>query len=189
MAFWAGRIDGIVRTKISEVKTDEREGVRNVTDRIVEEVKDRLSMDEVHPPLGTIVAYAGTGRIPDGWALCAGQEIPTPNDLPPEFGTTMPDLAGRFLQGATDPVLAEGGTATHAHQWVRRGTGRQEGDWYSYRDRGGTREVEVDNWENGIHNDGSGEYPFLIKPGDTLYTSGESNLPPYVAIRYIMRIR
>ena len=47
----------------------------------------------------------------------------------------------------------------------------------------------MDDWENGIHNDGRGEYPFLIKPGVTLYTSGESNLPPYVAIRYIMRIR
>ena len=86
VAFWAGSIDGIVRNKVSEVEADEEEGARNVTDRIVEEVKDRLSIHNLHPPLGTIVAYAGRGSIPDGWALCAGQEIPTPNDLPPEFG-------------------------------------------------------------------------------------------------------
>ena len=104
-------------------------------------------------------------------------------------GDRVPNLTDKFLMGTMESGLVEGGNAGHAHQWVRRGSGKQEGDWYSYRDDGGTREVEVDNWTNGLHDDGKGEYPFLIAEGTTLYTSGESNLPPYVAVRYIIRVR
>ena len=130
-------------------------------------------------PIGTIVAFSGPVEdIPRGWVPCDGLTLPN--------GDRVPNLTGRFLMGTMESGLAEGGTAEHAHQWVRRG---DKSDWFSYRDSKGNREVEVDNWNNGIGDDGKGEYPFLIDTATTLYTSGESNLPPHVAVRYIIRVR
>jgi hypothetical protein len=55
-------------------------------------------------PSGTILMWSGTiTTIPDGWALCNGQN-----------GT--PNLTGRFIMGrANDSEVATGGASTHDH--------------------------------------------------------------------------
>ena len=141
------------------------------------------------PPIGTIVAYSGPVEdIPRGWVPCDGLGT-LPN------GDKVPDLTGKFLMGTMEAGLAEGGDAGHAHEWVRRGSGNQEGVWYSYQspEPGSSREA-VDSWEHnegspGIHSTGSGTFPFIADPGATLFTSRQSNLPPYTAVRYIIRVR
>ena len=156
-----------------------------------------LTSSAVGPPVGTIVAFYGPDdAIPDGWELCAGQPLPEMHSLPPGFdadsetpGQQLPDLTGRFLRGATGSLLEEGGSETHAHKWVRRGANQQLGTWYSYLDDMGAREVSVGSWNNGISNDGSGTYPFITDPGNTLFTSGANHLPPYTDLRFIIRIR
>lgn len=138
------------------------------------------------PPIGTIVAFSGAVEdIPRGWVPCDGLAV-LPN------GERVPDLTGRFLMGTMAAGLEPAGEAEHAHQWVRRGSGDQVGEWYSYTDVAGP-EQEVDTWTpQGRGLDGTGgnhTYPFISAPGSTLYTSRESNLPPHVAVRYIIRVR
>lgn len=132
------------------------------------------------PPIGTIVAYHGlVNDIPDGWALCDGSTLPD--------GTELPDLTGRFIRGTTAAGLQSGGSATHAHRWAERGSRDLPGQWYSYLGEGGDLEV-VDNWNNGIGNDGEG-FPLLVDKETRLFTSTEEALPPYVELRFIMRVR
>ena len=138
------------------------------------------------PPIGTIVAFGGPVEdIPRGWVPCDGLAV-LPN------GERVPDLTGRFLMGTMAAGLEPGGDVEHAHKWVRRGSGDQEGEWYSYTDVTGP-EREVDTWTpggDGISSRGGNDtYPFIAAAGRTLYTSRESNLPPHVAVRYIIRVR
>lgn len=66
-------------------------------------IKRELAKIDSIPPY-VVLAYSGTAEtIPDGWAICDGQN-----------GT--PDLRGRFILGASDDYAIgdEGGSATHA---------------------------------------------------------------------------
>ena len=195
VAFWAGGLDRLVRERVAERTSDTVE----VAIRSVREAADEAARGFVPPPIGTIVAFYGSSAIPDGWALCAGQDVPSPNNLPPEFdadnerpGQQLPNLTGRFIRGSTSPVLAEGGEQAHAHNWARRGSGREQGAWYSYLEERG-QEARVDTWTadgDGLDSRGGNDtYPFIANAGDTLYTSMEGSLPPYTELRFIIRIR
>lgn len=53
--------------------------------------------------------------------------------------------------------------------------------------------TNVDNWNNGIDDDGKGVYPLLVEEGTNLYTERlgnveESNLPSHVELRWIIRV-
>ena len=195
IAFWAGGLDRIVRERVAENASDTVE----VALREVREAVDEAIQDLTQPPIGTIVAFYGTSTVPDGWALCAGQDVPSPNNLPPEFdanpeqpGRQLPNLTGRFIRGTTSPVLVVGGNEGHAHQWARRGAGQQSDDWYSYLDDSGGEEV-VDTWTRagrGLDSGGGNDtYPLIAEAGSTLFTSPEGHLPPFAELRFIMRIR
>ena len=159
---------------------------------------------ELEPfPVGAIVAFFGPdNRIPTGWALLNGQLAPENSQLGFDadsavVGEQLPDLRGRFIRGSADPLqpnhLAMGGNDntdwSHAHRWARFDS---DEDWHSYKNRNGNL-TNVDNWNNGIDDDGRGVYPLLVEEGTSLYTerlgnAEESNLPSYVELRWIIRV-
>ena len=147
-------------------------------------------------PIGTIVAYFGTD-IPSGWALCDGQDNPNESKITIDAdssrgGIQLPDLRAKFIRGSarTESPVKEGGNDTislnHAHLWAYYTSGR----WYSYREN--NHYDRVDNWNDGLRTEGSGDYPLLVPNNTRLYTKTDSmevsNLPSYVELRFIIRI-
>jgi len=68
-------------------------------------------------PVGTIIVYAGTGQIPNGWLLCDGKSysISEYEGLYLQIGTryggsganfSVPDLRGRVIIGVTETFLS-----------------------------------------------------------------------------------
>ena len=159
---------------------------------------------ELEPfPVGTVVAFLGPdNRIPTGWALLDGQQAPENSalgfDADPEIeGEQLPDLRGKFIRGSADPLqpgnLVRGGNditdLSHSHRWARF---QSDEEWYSYTNRD-NRFASVDNWNNGIDDEGRGVHPLLVEEGTNLYTERvgnalESNLPSHVELRWIVRI-
>lgn len=160
---------------------------------------------ELEPfPVGTVVAFFGPdNRIPNGWKLLDGQQAPENSTLgfdadPAIDGEQLPDLRGKFIRGSSDPLqpgnLVAGGRditdLSHSHRWARFEP--EEDEWYSYTNRD-NRFAKVDNWNDGIDDGGSGEYPLLVEAGRSLYTERvgndqESNLPSHVELRWIIRV-
>ena len=153
-------------------------------------------------PIGTIVPYFGKDEdIPAGWVLCDGRDNPIESKIridsnSDKGGLQLPDLRNKFIRGSMNALnpshVQEGGSDTislkHAHTWARF-TSRH---WYSYINRSNS-EVRVDAWNDGLGDDGSGDYPLLVHPSTRLYTeqvgSGEeNNLPSFVELRFIIRI-
>ena len=154
-------------------------------------------------PVGTIVPYLGNDDdIPPGWVLCDGRDNPSNSQIRYDAdsergGIQLPDLRSRFIRGSYNPLnlsgIQEGGNDTislkHAHLWAHFG-GKH---WHSYNEKNAYH--QVDNWDNGMHHKGAGEYPLLIKTGSkkNLYTDQGSiekvsTLPKYVELRFIIRI-
>lgn len=126
-------------------------------------------------PVGGIVIWSGAAnQIPNGWALCNGQN-------------RTPDLSNRFIVGVGGnyDVGNNGGEAAHAlrldemprhtHKFVFTGADI-DADW-----------KEKDHFFC-QHN----KYPNFRHEADTLETGGgvaHENRPPYYALCYIIRIR
>lgn len=156
----------------------------------------------VNPPIGTIVAFFGLDAdIPVGWLVCDGQTIPENSLLSidanaEEGGKQLPDLRGKFIRGTEVQLngshLLTGGndriTFNHSHVWSEFHAKR----WFSF-DTVGER-FRVDDWHNGIDNEGVGNYPLLTKEAKDakLYTEASSqsgeNRPAYTELRYIIRV-
>ena len=153
-------------------------------------------------PIGSIVAYFGDDEnIPSGWALCDGQNVPENSKInmdadSQQGGKQLPDLRSRFIRGSNLGLNADevrhGGSDTislmHAHLWAHF---RSNNRWWSHNDR--NELVRVDVWNDGLGDDGRGDYPLLVAQDRRLYTSqwgsGQvSNLPSYVELRYIIRV-
>ena len=151
-------------------------------------------------PVGTIVAYLGSDdEIPDGWLACNGQPVPQDSPLSAGF-SALPDLRGKFVRGSIGLVpqspLVQGGSdmisVKHGHRWARAEEDNQGGRWYSFDST--SVEFRVDNWTEGLGNQGSGLFP-LYSTRDTvsLYTKHAGSeevdiLPSYVELRYIIRV-
>ena len=162
-----------------------------------EEIQDRVSL-----PIGTIVAFFGLDTdIPEGWIVCAGQPIPDNSLLSIDAnakkpGKQLPDLKGRFVRGSNESLdgsqLLTGGDDTisfnHSHLWSEF----HALEWYSY-NAAGSR-FRVDDWVDGIDNEGNGNYPLLTRESANakLYTRAfkqtTDNRPAYVELRYIIKI-
>ena len=170
-----------------------------IDERLPGAIDERLLLTNV--PIGTIVPYFGRDEdIPSGWVLCDGRENPIGSQITIDAnsdrgGIQLPDLTARFIRGANAPLnpsyVQVGGSDTtntqHSHRWVHR----SGNTWRSYDSDGNLR--RVDNWGDGIHNDGSGTFPFNMASGTSVYTelAGEgmvSNLPSYVELRFIIKI-
>ena len=153
-------------------------------------------------PIGAIVPYFGTDEgLPSNWLVCDGRNVPDDSPITMDAnqrlgGDQLPDLRNKFVRGAyaelNNQSIASGGSDTidlsHSHVWVER-----RGDaWWSYDNNG--QYSRVDNWSNGIHNDGEETYPFMVAAGVKLYTDPQTdanadNRPDFVELRYIIRVR
>ena len=171
-------------------------------------VKDAIEskLAAVNVPVGGIIAFSGTfggdGNrfpIPLGedapdmhWCLCDGT---TTNGLP------VPDLRGRMIRGASDSVPAgsTGGSEKHSHslsgtvgdttlteaQVAKHRHSMSMGDGNNFTNK---RVQARDNPERGTNYTGytGGSQPHTHSLDGT---AGEaSNLPPYYALSFIMRI-
>lgn len=179
---------------------------RALDDRLPGAIDDRVRLltadvpELVSVPIGAIVPYFGRDEdIPSGWVLCDGRENPIGSRIVVDAnrnrgGIQLPDLTARFVRGASAPLdpnyVQVGGEdeidLQHQHRWVER----RGGAWYSYDSDGSLR--RVDDWGDGLHNTGSGTYPFSMGSGTRVYTQPVggtvSNLPSYVELRFIIRI-
>ena len=135
-------------------------------------------------PAGGIIMWSGsTGSIPSGWAICDGNN-----------GT--PDLRNRFVVGAgsTYGVNATGGSkdavvVSHSHGITEPngGQGHRHTMEFTNTDSGFGRSEESGNGGvSGTHNTS------FSTTGITINTEGTSgtnkNLPPYLALAYIMKL-
>ena len=127
-------------------------------------------------PIGAILMWSGaTNAIPDGWALCNGQN-----------GT--PDLRNRFIVGAGSAytVAATGGVDT-----VTLTTNQIPS--HNHGDGNFTRLLQYSNGDHTSDNtDSSSSEPDITHYG-TLQPAGggqsHENRPPYYALAYIMRVQ
>jgi len=108
---------------------------------------------------GMIMLWAGSiETIPAGWLLCDGN-----NDTP--------DLRGKFIVGAGDTYNpgASGGTASHIHT--------------------ATAPPHSHSLTSGaVIGSGSGFYPTVYGGSVPITVDSSSNLPPYYALCYIMKV-
>jgi len=135
-------------------------------------------------PAGGIIMWSGTtANIPSGWALCDGQN-----------GT--PNLTNKFVIGAgnTYAVNATGGSkdavvVSHSHGITEPngGQGHKHNISYTNTDGGFGRSEESGNGGEA----GTNETNFATT-GITINNEGVSgvdkNLPPYLALAYIMKL-
>jgi len=142
-------------------------------------------------PLGAIVMWSGTGSstaVPSGWTLCDG------NSGNPVNGITIPDLRDKFIVGAnavtgsdsTYPGVSmnqTGGSAnavllSHTHTQTQSGTTDDGGD---HSPSGAPNTGNLSNISNtGIDNTGT------VKT-DGSVTGTNANLPPFLALAFIIR--
>ncbi len=150
----------------------EIETLRTAATRAAEEARSRSF------PIGTIVAVLSDPvAIPDGWALCDGTA-----------GT--PDLEdGRFLMGVgARDIGIYGGSATIP-----------EDGGYPGGETGGRIDREDESWElrpRDIENAPYRPNPHWVRvghvhpvPGVPPHDHGGDNRPPFLGVRFIMRVR
>ena len=135
-------------------------------------------------PAGGIIMWSGsTGSVPSGWAICDGNN-----------GT--PDLRNRFVIGAGSSygVNATGGSkdavvVSHSHGITEPngGQGHKHTMEYTETDSNDGRSEESGNGSAAGTHDTS-----FATTGITINTEGVSgtdkNLPPYLALAYIMKL-
>lgn len=131
-------------------------------------------------PVGGIILWSGTvSSIPSGWALCDG-------------GNGTPDLRNRFIVGAGSTYDPEdtGGVSAHTHS-VSTNTNSSGGHNHGGSTDAATQIPEARAVGNEGANYANHTHPISSGGGHThsvSVTSGStSNLPPYLALAYIMR--
>lgn len=147
-------------------------------------------------PAGVVCMWSGTqADIPDGWALCDGQD-------------GRPDLRGRFIVGAGGDYAAgaTGGAATvtlsldqlpeHSHDGAV--TIEAAGNHRHNYDRGATKVVQSGSGASGVrYGSSSGTYTGYSGEHEhnaslSIESAGggaaHENLPPYFALCFIIKI-
>ena len=152
-------------------------------------------------PVGAILPFFGLDEnIPRDWVVCDGRDVPAGSKLTIDAnaekgGLQLPDLRNRFVRGAGTGLSKIGSRSggreyinlEHSHLWATK----KQGKWYSHNNKKWGR---VDDWNDGIGDSGEGNRP-LSNDGDLqLYTDKQgnksaNNLPPYVELRYIIKVR
>ena len=157
----------------------------------------KLSNDMVGgiTPIGGIILWSGsTGSIPSGWALCDGNN-----------GT--PDLRNKFIVGAgsTYNVNATGGSADATLVSHTHGSGTLTAADHTHSFKASNRAGDEDAWSNtnkafvgDLDNAsftqsgtnkifGSGSLSVSGSTASQGSSGTNANLPPYLALAYIMR--
>ena len=146
-------------------------------------------------PIGAILMWSGaTNAIPDGWALCNGQN-----------GT--PDLRDRFIVGAgnhytvnltnsltaTNVTLTTNNLPTHRHQYEDGffSESKNDGPIYTNSPGGGITDTMIGNlYGSGAHDS---DNHYIYWRGMFTTNVGSSTpfdiRPPYYAMAYIMRVQ
>ena len=137
-------------------------------------------------PSGGIIMWSGSvASIPTGWLLCNGTS-----------GT--PDLRDRFIVGAgsTYAVGAAGGSAdaivvSHSHSATASTIGNHNHTSYSvFYTGGGSQNIAGDAYQgtiNGSATSDAGSHSHTITVNSTGGSATNANLPPYLALAYIMK--
>jgi hypothetical protein len=118
-------------------------------------------------PIGGIALWSGAILdIPAGWALCDGNN-----------GT--PNLRDKFVVGAGDlyAVDAAGGVVDHAHSFATDGHAHSIQTTHACPGAGG-----ITAWSS------LADSNMVQDNNDSGTTDQEDNLPPYLALAYIMRL-
>lgn len=157
-------------------------------------------------PIGGIIMWSGT-TTPSGWALCDGEELPPTSPLRPTI-TKTPDLRNKFIIGATNggdstyPGIGVGNTGGSADSVIVNHTHRPEafleGNRFNFAltseglagisSSTGFLTIEAADggkgtWTSTVGNvwDATGN----VAIGNT---ATNTNLPPYYALAFIMRV-
>ena len=148
------------------------------------------------PPIGTVIDWWDpdpNATPPFGYVECAGQVL---NDADsPLNGQTLPDLRGRFVRGARTGSIAvgsSGGYIQHhhviggdgAHNHTQSGGDLRTGTSGSY----APAEQGFGTSSNGSHNH-SGWTGWATENGSGANDLNHEMLPPYVALRKLMRVK
>lgn len=115
------RLDSLTVIKMQEI--DSLNKYNSLFIENINEYKNQLL------PIGSIIAFDGRKKIPDGWAICDGKKIDVISgrivDYTNENTLATPNLVNRFIIGTTLPGnedvefgLGEmGGSKTHSHKF------------------------------------------------------------------------
>lgn len=136
---------------------------------------DPITLYSVKAPVGTIVIWSGSeDNVPEGWALCDGQN-------------GRPDLRGKFVLGSSDSheIGETGGEETHVLTVDEMPEHRHTTELYS------SNYVKFDRNVNGdfVTTASSSVSGFSNRP--TTYVGGSqphNNMPPYYTLCYIVKI-
>lgn len=148
-------------------------------------------------PVGTILAFAGNGAIPDGYLLCDGADVSRTDyaDLFAAIDTiygdgdgsttfNLPNLIGRVLQG--DSV---GGT--YKAPGLPNITGTISGNALTTSFLAASNVFETHSWSNlqGGSSYGSGwrGFSFDASRSNTIYGASNTVQPPAVTVKYIIK--
>ena len=136
-------------------------------------------------PIGSIILWAVTGAVPEGWQVCNGTN-----------GT--PNLIGRFPLGASvdGDLLFAADTSTHAHTTGSTGTRADHGHTGISGTSGSADESNIYGGTSGGSAGGhSHSVSGSVNAGNAhAHTIGNtdapagSSLPPYKTLIYIMRM-
>lgn len=130
---------------------------------------DPITVYSVKAPVGTIVIWSGSkDQIPEGWALCDGQN-------------GSPDLRDKFVLGAGEnhPVGEEGGEETHTLTVEELAKHLHTDNAY------GGNVVKVAKTSSGTENLWS---TVKTTTGETGNNTPHNNMPPYYALCYIIKL-
>lgn len=140
---------------------------------------DPITLYSVKAPVGTIVIWSGSeDNVPEGWALCDGQN-------------GRPDLRGKFVLGSSDSheigetggeeehVLTENELASHAHHVKIKSDSGSTMSGYSLIVEGGSSKLLFTN---------SGGVSSARATINTGNSAPHNNMPPYYTLCYIVKI-
>lgn len=135
-------------------------------------------------PIGTIIAWISTQNPSDGiWLDCNGQSCAAYTELVAVLGkNTVPDLRGRFLEGAAVPgILKEAGlpNITGSFSQELGNPGHFSGAFYLGTNVKGTSSAP----------DGANDEMFMFDASRCSSIYGNSNIvqPPAVTVRYLIK--
>lgn len=136
-------------------------------------------------PVGSIIAWAGFGVPPAGWAICNGQRLVTTNNQ--AFYT--PDLTGRFLIGAGQSASQNTADALSTYQVGDFG-GEEVHQLQTAELPSHTHDYRGFDSAGGVGS-ASGGGGLSFGDGNNTTSTGDNmphnNLPPYYAILYIIK--
>ena len=154
-------------------------------------------------PLGGIIMWAGAGTataVPDGFTLCDG------NSGNPVNGITIPDLTDKFILGANSvtgtannypgvSMNQTGGSAdavlvSHDHRYAFASKDDSAAIGNNYEGSGisnVTEHADINELSQSGGDDGSDLAGFTADTQEVGSAATNANLPPYVALAYIIR--